>query len=330
MSSPEHEGGFLRKVSIVAVGGLAAFGALTAYNKAADLIPGLPDFPELHFDFGNNPPAAEASVLPETYETEETFDISCLARVGVGVAVHGNKDELIGGGEYDKILFGDFLLCGDRPGDISAKATIERDKATDKPVKVSLVTDGLKVTQPRLDHTDSRNCAPLRTGDSPAEIRDKIERWERDQRKHKDPECDDGFHVSGLGGGSDLSKIKETAFAAAQIAMALDAQPQSEIDELNKVFVEKLKEEIASRYPGAVVDIELTTTDEQIEQRLETVAEDLQNNFFEVELDDDEMKISAPGGGDVTVAVSSLRTGGVSIGRIAQVIEEQPTPRGME
>jgi len=334
MSSPERDGGFIRKAAFVATGGLAFIGALTAYDRAGDLLPGLPELPDLNFDLGNNPPAAEAAVLPETYKTESTFDIACQAQVGVGVGIHGNKDELIGGGEYDKLLFGDFLLCGEQAGRLAALATIERDTQTDEIRSVRVETDGLTVTHPRIDHTDPRNCAPTRTDNSMEENWEEIAEWRQAQENGEKPECDDGFNVSGLGGGSDLAKIKETAFAAAQIAMALDAQPQAIIDGLNESFVSRLEEELQSRYPGATIQVVLRTTPEQMTERFERVTDELRSNFYDVELDDDDGKpvlnISAPGGGEVTVRIRSIRSSDIDIDRITEVIEEPETERGTE
>lgn len=334
MSSIEREGGLIRRMSMVAVGGLAAFGALTVYNNVDDIIPGLPDLPDINFDLGNNPPAAEAAVIPETYQTEATFDIGCRAQVGVGVGIHGNKDELVGGGEYDKLLFGDFLLCGERAGMLAARATIERDTESDEIRRVLVETDGLTVTHPRIDHTDARNCAPTRTDNSMEENWDEIEAWKTEQAKGEEPECDDGFNVSGLGGGSDLAKIKETAFAAAQIAMALDAQPQEIIDELNDRFVTQLEEELEARYPGAAVEVVLRTTPEQLTERFERVTSELKSNFYDVEFDEKDgkpvLEISAPGGGEVTVRIRSIRSSAVDIDRISEVIEKPEVERGAE
>lgn len=326
MSSPERDGGFLHYAKIIGVGGLAVIGGLTAYNKAVDVFPSLPDMPELNFDFGNNPPAAEAAVIPATYSEEATFDISCLARMAVGVAVHGNKDEFVAGGELDKVYFGDFLLCGDSSDKAMAQAVIERDKTTNEVLSVSMVTDGLKVTHPRIDHEDSRNCAPLRPNDSINEINKKIADWKKDKRAGKNPECDDGFDISGFWAfGGDLSKIKETGFAAAQIAMALDAQPQKQIDKMNQQFIAELKSEMIKRYPGADVTVTLRDRVSQVEQRLKDVAEDLKDNDFDVKFDEKDgkpiMKVSAPGGGDVTVKVQSVQAGAVNIGRISKVID---------
>lgn len=333
MSSPERDGGFIHSFRRLALCGAAGVGVVVLAFNADDILPGMPglDIPELHFDVGNNPPSAEAAVLPETYETESTFDIACQAQVGVGVGIHGNKDELIGGGEYDKLLFGDFLLCGEQAGRLAALATIERDTETDAVRSVRVETDGLAVTHPRIDHTDPRNCAPTRTDNSMAENWDEIAEWTEAQENGDKPECDDGFDVSGLGGGSDLAKIKETAFAAAQIAMSLDAQPQAIIDDLNESFVSRLEEELQLRYPGAAVQVVLRTTPEQMTERFERVTDELKSNFYDVVLDDDDgkpvLKISAPGGGEVTVRIRSIRSSDIDIDRISEVIEEQPAQR---
>src|SRR5690606_24884957 len=120
-------------------------------------------------------------------------------------------------------------------------------------------TLGLMVTHPRVDHTDPRNCAPLRAGDSIEEIEEKISEYDPDEEN-----CDDGFEVEGAFwghgpglGGDDLANVISTGNTATQIAMAADAEPLEIIEEQNTRFVETLREKVAATYQVPIEIVEV-------------------------------------------------------------------------
>lgn len=303
----------------IVIGGGAIAGGWALLDKID--FPGIPNFPNIpnilkklnSGNLANNPPRVDAAVIPETIIVEEEYFIRCLGRVSVGVGTHGNKDELMGGGEMDKIWYGDFMVCGE-DREIIARAKIK--KTGDKVTAVSVTTPGLEVTQPRVDHTDFRNCADLRTKDTIEQINKKI----ADFQKQRNPKCDDGFEVSGLYGGSDLANVITTAQTAAQIAMSVDIQPQEVLVDLNERFRRLLEEELRTQHSDVdpeKVTVRLETTEADIKARLLKVAEDLRANRYSVKykFNDGEpvMNVGAPGGGDVDVTINSINTQEIGI-----------------
>lgn len=310
------------------VGVLAAAGAIALYSVVEDYIPGLPKLPNIGnplADLGNNPPKVEVGIVPGTVEVEEEHEASCKGRVGAGISVHGNKDELMGGGEYDKILFGDFQPCGD-PIPVHVKKT--KNPATGEVIKVDATTNGLMVTQPRVDEVDYRNCAPLRPGDSKKEIDQKIKEWKQKRDTGKKPECDDGFEFSGIYVvGGDAAKVITTGRTGAQIAMA-SYVPGREIIAMNRDFKGELKQELEARYPGAKVTVSMNGIKERTQAQARQVLDELKDNTYKVEIKKEDgkpvMHVSAPGGGEVTVKVQEVFVDAVEIESIKSEVGQEP------
>lgn len=271
------------------------------------------------------PPVLEAGVRHDTYLTEKTYDHNCESQVSVGNEVEGSQSFQVdlglftltpGIGEVNKIKFGDFLLCGDT-GSVRTNAVLERDRITNKVTRVIAYTDGLVPTHPRVAHTDSaRNCAKLRVGDSKEKIDAEIAKWERQfndwQNKKKGakrPPCDDGFKVSRAGAPDSVAEIKDTANAAAQIAMTVAADPRQQIEAQNGAYLAKVDDMLRRDFPGVPVEVRLNGAGDQRQRRLEEARRDLEKNYYKVELPtpgSNVLKVTAPNGGEITVRLRTV------------------------
>ena len=306
--------GFIYKAGVVALSGIALVGAL---KYAGDHLPGFPDFlPDISNpfnDLGNHPPDVFASVRADTVEVEDIFKVKCEGRLGAAVEVNGNKDELFGSGEYSKLLYGDLLPCGN---EIPVKVVLAKDTTNGNITGVKATTNGLVVTQPRVDNTDFRNCVPLRPGDSKKEIDKKIKQWEKDERANKE-KCDNGFDIGGFFVvGGDASKVINTGHTGAQIALA-SYIPGKEIAGMNREFRADLKEELENRYPNAAITVSMNGLEQRTQAQARQVLGVLKDNTYKVEFVKEDgkrvLRVGAPGDGEVTVKVEKVFADAVKI-----------------
>lgn len=325
--------GLAHKAAVLGVAALALIGLREAYQFAEDNLDILPELPEWLNDFNpgqfaNHPPEVDATVRNETTTVEARYLIDCHAGLSVGVETHGNKDELMGGGEMDKIWFLDYDMCGDK-----GRAYADVKKVTNKSTgetELFVETDGLQVHRPRVDMLDFRNCVDLRTGDTAEEIEEKITEWQKDEEKGEE-KCDNGHDISGwFVVGGDASKVITTAQASAQLATYLDADPGKVLTELNQEFYEELRYQLLARNLDVKLEnihITLTSTRQQTENRLASVVHELQDNYYDFEIQDEEgeqvINVTAPGGGEITANIRSRDISGVDISEISSVLENK-------
>lgn len=346
LEGPKRRMGLKGRIACWATVAIALVGAYNYVDDKFDFLPDLPSLPGLpHLDLGTEPqpPQAESGVRHEFYTTEAEFSLECTGQVSVAAEVKGKEEDRAipglghiwanGSGEVSKVIFGDVLLCGDS-GSLAANAELEHDP-TGKIIKVTAHTDGLVPTHPRVDHTAAENCATTHYGDSKAAIDKAIAKWEKQQRdweQHKkgakDPGCDDGFKVTGVFARERVAEIKDTANAAAQIAMAMDAQPRQQIEAENTRLLSDLQTMLSQRYPGAEVKVQLNGIGDQRQHQMDVAVAELQANHYVVTPPapgGNEMKVSAPGGGEITVRTSSNIAQGVTGNRLRQ-LDERPLP----
>lgn len=318
----------------IAAGALAVAGAVGLWAVADNLnLPHIPSFPDVSGlnpgQLFNHPPKVEAGLVSGTTTVQDTFDISCKGRLSAGVSVYGNKDELLGGTRIDKILFTDWLPCGD-----TIPADVQLTKQGGEVTKVDVATPGLVVTQASVNHEDFRNCVPLRHGDNARKIEQKINKWEKKEKAGKDPGCDSGYSITGafvVGGQS--ANIKDTANTAAQIVTAVDARPTGTMQSMNDKFLEEVRTQIQTEYPHASVDIHMTSTAQQVKERLAKVVHDLKHNFYKVKIiqrngkGKSAIKVSAPGGGEVTAKIDSIDLQDVNIQAILHPVSGTPAKK---
>lgn len=317
--SPERDGGFINSLRRVAVCGAAGVGAVVLAFNADDILPGMPgfDIPEFNINIGNNSPEAEAKVKPDTYSVEEhDLGIACEARLSAGVGTKGNKDELIGGGRFNDVVFADALYCGNDPfqgeHNVDGNIQLTKNDSSGRVTNVLIRSAGLQSQHPRINFFDFRQCVKLDADDSAEKIEEKTEQWIEETKERiadgKDPKCDIGFDVTGVGGWPDLANVIPASYAASQLAMAVDQAPQTILKDMNDEFFAELMKEATDRYPGAEIVIEKLDIADASEKRLEEIKAELKKNYFKVEekREDGKIELYVTGPGSVRVRVPEI------------------------
>lgn len=322
----ETHGKAFKKLMGWAAGGVLLVGAAFAAWELAD---NYLDIPDLKWPFGIEaqvtPPQVDASVRHDTYKTEKVFDRTCKEDMSVLTELAGSQSFQVdlklfvltpGIAKMDKLIAVDFDLCGDN-GLVRTNAVLEKDSVTEKVISVSASTDGLVPTRPRVNHVDSsRNCAELRVGDSKKTIDDKIAKWEQElrdweQKKKgaKRPSCDDGFDVTRAGAPDSVAALKDTAYAAAQIAVTMDAEPLKEMEAQNTKYLAEINDMLRAEFPGANVQVRLNGLADQRQRRMQEARTELERNYYNVQMPStgsNVVKVTAPDGGEISVKLNSL------------------------
>lgn len=266
----------------LAMGGLM-IGLVVAADKF-DIID-LPDFPDINNILSTDPEYAIATVDQSSYELEVEFDINCREQVSVAVDVETFKNGPVGDGVMEKKIFGDFLLCSDNR-EIQSAAVATQDPVSGEVTDLVVELSGVHVTHPRVDHLDVRNCLDLDPGDTMTEVQEKLNEYNNKVASGEKPSCDDGFRVTQLGGTSSLAAAKDIGWKAAQLAMVVDANPAAIIAEADERLAEDVEQQLRSQtqFIGANIDVRIVRPGDTatVQQRLETVSEDLRNQFTEI------------------------------------------------
>ncbi len=308
----------------VVAGGLIAGGIYAAGVKFAGWpFPDMPDWPWGSYSNGE-PEKVAAGVDQDSYYEEESVDISCKSIVSVAVGVEGRKDNGTWevDGILDKLIFGDFLLCGpDGSIDSTKNVKIYRDDKTNEITGIDLIMPQLQPTHPRVDHLDPRNCVNADHDTSIEEANEMLEEREAKIAEGKDPKCDNGFKVdrsllrpweSATDAGT--TRVTELGNAAAQLAISLDADPNNSIaetvDKRQKDYEEVVINTIMGRHGVTreminVIYPELTVQ-EILQQRLEENKEEIADRFesYEIIQDDNGMYLKVVGAGGEEVRVN--------------------------
>jgi hypothetical protein len=299
---PEHDRGGIDAGDIVKIGlvGAVLWVAVDALGERMPDIPGLPDVPTNVIDLEPEPAEVVAAVDQESYAVEVDFDVACKKIVSAAVDVEGKKTGAefigidIGNGEFEKKIFGDFLLCGDSTQvSDSARAQETIDPITQKVTGLHIVIDGLQVVHPRIDYLDPRNCIDGNPGDSMEEIQRKLDEYQQQIADGEQEGCDDGFKVTRIGGDDSLAEVKDIGYRGAQLALTLDSNPTEIIADADAEYAQEIKEQLESqaRYASVnvVVDVQRPSDTETVQQQLDFISSDLTTTFSKVEfgVDDD-------------------------------------------
>lgn len=320
--------GFIKTVMGVAVVGAFAVGALYVADKMHWIDINLPT----EVDLGSDPGIVNAGVDKNSYTEEADMNVTCLKRVSVGVDVEGFKNGPVGDGVLKKKIFGDFLLCGDN-NEVEANAIETIDPITHRVTQVDVVLSGLKPLQARVDHNDRRNCIDGNVGDTMQVIGEKLKEYDEKVAKGDKPGCDDGFEVTQFMGSESLADIKDFGYAAAQIAMTLDANPRGIIAEADNILVEQVKTQLAQkeRYTNAVINVsvERPTDMQDLQSRLDAANAQDFGMFSKTSVGEDDkgpyFYAVANDGGHVTIHL-----GGYASLDVDQLIVSDPVPTASE
>jgi len=284
-------------------------------------------FPD-KIELGSDPTSANAAVDQNSYVNLVDFDINCLKKVGVLVDVEAFKNGPIGDGVLKKKFAGDFLLCSDN-NEIGANGKEIVNPITNKVTEVDVVLSGVKVTQERINKLDILNCVDGNIGDTREQMEEKAKEYLEKAKKGKAPDCDDGFDVTQLGGSPNLATAKDTAESAAQLAIAMDANPKKIIAEADQKIVEQVTALLSqkSRYADATINVtvERPTDTQDLQARLDAANKDDFAMFKKVEVGSDDkgnyLYVEAHDGAHATV-----RLGGYANLDIDQITISDPKP----
>ncbi|MBA2279220.1 hypothetical protein H0V99_02140 [Candidatus Saccharibacteria bacterium] len=289
-------------------------------------VPSLPAINE------KSPPEVVVGIDPESYEIEDEFELYCNSRISVAVGVKGRQhNSILGDGTLNDKKFGDFLLCADN-GKLRFRITPEFDEYGNV-ISVSGVLPPLLVTQPRVDHEDVRNCIDAKSDTSMEKIQELVAKRKAEIAEGKHPKCDNGFDVDGfLPAPDESSTIIDLSYTAAQIAIALDANPnipvyptESTVDASTVAereggetltiiereyarYEKKVRDELMFYYQLPANMIHLTRTDlkETLETRTAKVYEEIKSEglFTKFELSEDGSQLVMWGPDDSKVTVN--------------------------